>query len=57
MLRMVSLAACAASSLLAMGASFVLGYGCACARREAKPPSPEGARGARRASPRTASPP
>jgi len=29
MFRLVSLAACAASSLLAMGASFALGYGCA----------------------------
>jgi hypothetical protein len=49
MFRLVSLAACAASSLLAMGASFALGYGCACARREGKSPSADGTRSARRA--------
>jgi hypothetical protein len=32
MFRLISLAACAASSLVGMGASFLLGYGCgACA--------------------------
>jgi hypothetical protein len=49
MFRLVSLAACAASSLLAMGASFALGYGCACARRELDSPGAEGTRSARRA--------
>ena len=35
MLRLILLAACAASSLVGMGASFVLGYGCgACTRRD-----------------------
>ena len=35
MFKLMAMAACAASSLVGMGASFVLGYGCgACARRE-----------------------
>ena len=63
MFRLISLAACAASSLVSIGASFLLGYGCgACARRETEPvPKAEGERAAeraaRRASPRTASQP
>jgi hypothetical protein len=61
MFRLISLAACAASSLMGMGASFLLGYGCgACARREPAPKA-EGERAAeraeRRASPRMASQP
>jgi hypothetical protein len=63
MFRLISLAACAASSLMSTGASFLMGYGCgACARRETEPaPKVEGERAAqraaRRASPRTASQP
>ena len=59
MLRLIMLAACAASSLVGMGASFLLGYGCgACARRETElAPKVEGERAAQRASPRTASQP
>ena len=63
MFRLISLAACAASSLVGMGTSFLLGYGCgACARRETEPAQKaEGERAteraARRASPRTASQP
>ena len=49
MFRLVSLAACAAAFLLAIGASFALGYGCACARRELGSPGAEGTRSARRA--------
>ena len=58
MFKLMAMAACAASSLVGMGASFVLGYGCgACARRETETepaPMPEGERVARRASRRTA---
>jgi hypothetical protein len=59
MFGLISLAACAASSLVGMGAFFLLGYGCgACARRATEPaPKAEGERAARRASPRTASQP
>jgi hypothetical protein len=59
MFRLILLTACAASSLVGMGASFLLGYGCgACARRETEPaPKAEGERATRRASPRTASQP
>jgi hypothetical protein len=49
MFRLVSLAACAAASLLAMGASFALGYGCARTRRELGSLGSEGTRSARRA--------
>jgi hypothetical protein len=52
MLRLASIAACAASSLLIMGASFALGYSCACAPREPKSQSPESTPGARRAAPK-----
>ena len=56
MFRLILLTACAASSLVGMGATF-LGYGCgACARRETEPPpKAKGEHAARRASPRTAS--
>jgi hypothetical protein len=59
MFRLIMLAVGAATSLVGMGASFLLGYGCgACARRETEPaPKAEGERAARRASPRTASQP
>ena len=59
MFRLILLTACAASSLVGMGASFLLGYGCgACARRVTEPaPKAEGERAVRRASPRTASQP
>ena len=59
MFGLIPLAACAASSLVGMGAFFLLGYGCgACARRETEPaPKVEGERAAQRASPRTASQP
>jgi len=59
MFRLILLTASTASSLVGMGASFLLGYGCgACARRETKPaPKDEGERAARRASPRTAAQP
>jgi len=57
MLRLIMLAACAASSLLAMGASFALGYGCACARRELGSPGAEGTRSAGRAPQRKTSEP
>ena len=59
MFSLILLTACAASSLVGMGATFLLGYGCgACARRKMEPaPKAEGERAARRASPRTASQP
>ena len=59
MFGLIPLAVCAASSLVGMGAFFLLGYGCgACTRREIEPaPKAEGDRAARRASPRTASQP
>ena len=59
MFRLILLTASTALSLVGMGASFLLGYGCgACARRETEPaPKAEGERAARRASPRTASQP
>ncbi len=49
MFRLLLSAACAASSLLVIGASFILGCGVACALREVKPPSTEGTRSTRRA--------
>jgi hypothetical protein len=53
-LAVASLAACAASSLVIMGAAFALGYGCACARREPRPQSSENTPGAPRAASKTA---
>jgi hypothetical protein len=49
MLRLLSLAACAASALLTIGGAFALGYGCASALWESKPPSPEARAGTRTA--------
>ena len=59
MFGLIPLAMCAASSLVGMGAFFLLGYGCgACTRREIEPaPKAERERAARRASPRTAAQP
>jgi hypothetical protein len=53
-LAVASLAACAASSLVIMGAAFALGYSCACARREPRPQSSESTPGAPRAASKTA---
>src|SRR5437867_8339915 len=49
MFRLLSSAVCATSALLAIGASFILGCGVACALREVQPPSTEGTRSTRRA--------
>ena len=59
MFRLILLTASTALSLVGMGASFLLGYGCgACARREKEPaPKAESERAALRASPRTAAQP
>ena len=53
-LAVASLAACAASSLVIMGAAFALGYSCACARREPRPQSSKSTPGAPRAASKTA---
>ena len=53
-LAVASLAACAASSLVIMGAAFALGYSCACARREPRPQSSESTPGAPGAASKTA---
>ena len=53
-LAAASLAACAASSLVIMGAAFALGYRCACARREPRPQSSESTPGAPGAASKTA---
>ena len=49
-----SLAACAASSLVILGAAFALGYRCACARRVPRSRSSESTPGAPRAASKTA---
>jgi len=59
MFRLILLTACVASSLVGMGATFRVGYGCgACARRQTEPPpKAEGECAARQASQKTASQP
>ena len=47
-LAVASLSACAASSLVIVGAAFALGYRCACARREPRLRSSESMPGAPR---------